>query len=441
MKLSNYPNEIDPIAILLIDDDEEDYLITRDLIEDINHQFYTLDWISDYQKALEIMAQETHDVYLVDYRLGAHTGLDLLREALDLGIEAPVILLTGQGDFQIDTQALERGAADYLIKSELDATHLERSIRYSIEQAKNVNLLRKFNQELEQRVEARTEALAMAIKRLEAANQALEGQIKERERIEKELRNSRRELQVALKKEKELSELKSRFISMASHEFRTPLSTILSSVNLIDRYQEMNDIEKSQKHIKRIKSSVSNLNNILEDFLSVDKLEAGKILVHYADLDIQEIILEVQEELTSTLKSGQEIRYLHKGNSHVVTTDPMLFKNILINLLSNAIKYSPENKPIEVSTETNSKKLLLQVTDYGIGIPASEQNHLFERFFRARNVVNIQGTGLGLNIVKRYVNILQGNIDFSSKENEGTTFFLSFPIKITQNEKDTINRR
>lgn len=201
----------------------------------------------------------------------------------------------------------------------------------------------------------------------------------------------------------------------------------------------MNDIEKIEKHIKRVKSSVSNLNNILEDFLSVDKLEAGKIQVHYAPLIIPEMVQEVQEELTSTLKLGQEIQYEHLGSTYTIQSDPLLFKNILINLLSNAIKYSQEHKVIDVKTETNHQHLFLKVTDYGMGIPASEQNHLFERFFRARNVTNIQGTGLGLNIVKKYVDILEGNIDFTSEENEGTTFFLSFPIKLIEDEKDTVN--
>ncbi len=428
MKSSNYPNEIELVSILLVDDDEEDYFITRDLIEDINHQAYTLDWISDYQKAIELMHLNMHDVYLVDYRLGAQTGLDLLREALDMGIEAPVILLTGQGDFQIDIQALKSGAADYLIKNELDANHLERSIRYSMQQANNLKLLRQFNQELEQRVEARTEALAMAINRLEVANQALGDEVRERERIAQELRKSRKEIQEALRKEKELSELKSRFISMASHEFRTPLSTILSSVNLIDRYHDPEHKEKRVKHIKRIKTSVKNLNGILEDFLSVDKLEAGRVEVHCANVNISELIKEVDEELQTYLKKGQYFQYSHNGSDVSFWLDPQVFKNILINLLSNAIKYSPEDKPIDIATEVGMEQLTLSIKDYGMGIPQEEQEHVFERFFRANNVTNIQGTGLGLNIVKRYVDLLHGDIHFQSKEQVGTTFFLSFPV-------------
>lgn len=265
--------------------------------------------------------------------------------------------------------------------------------------------LKQYSQELEQRVKARTEALGLAIEKLE---------------------ESQRDLQASLKKERELNELKSRFVSMASHEFRTPLSTILSSTSLVEKYLNPAHAEKRAKHIRRIKSSVRNLTGILNDFLSVDKLEAGKIDSNPQQFDPIELVEDVVEEMHPGLKTGQAIEYSHSGEKKPIFRDPQLLKNVLINLLSNAIKYSPEGKQIFVRTHIAGPNMQIEIEDQGIGIPEEEQNHMFERFFRAHNATNIQGTGLGLNIVKRYLDLLDGSLDFKSKENEGTTFRISF---------------
>lgn len=417
----------DLISILLIDDDEDDYLITRDIVENINHQRYTLDWVDSYSRGLEIIHRGEHDVYLVDYRLGAHTGLDLLQEAVDMEIDSPIILLTGLGDIEIDNKALEYGAADYLVKNELDPLHLERSIRYSIQQTKNIKRIRQLNQELEKRVAARTEALSMAMRSMEKTNQELQSQIQEREKVEQKLRESQEEIRQALHKERELNELKSRFVSMASHEFRTPLGTILSSVNLIRRYPETEQQDKREKHINRIKSAVANLNNILNDFLSVDKLDSGAVHTHVQQFDLADFINEVIEEMRPNCKNGQHIVFDTNGSIFQFTTDKQMLHNILINLLSNAIKYSGEGSKIDLHAKLADEGLHITVRDYGIGIPEKEQNHLFERFFRANNVTNIQGTGLGLNIVKRYIDLLGGSISFQSEESKGTSFTIIIP--------------
>ena len=272
--------------------------------------------------------------------------------------------------------------------------------------------LRKHSAELEQRVRARTEALALAIEKLE---------------------ESQRDLQESLKKERELNELKSRFVSMASHEFRTPLSTILSSTSLIDKYNAPEHDDKRQKHIRRIKASVRNLTGILNDFLSVDKLEAGKIASNPSACDVVEIAAEVIEEMHPALKTGQTIQLSVTGERKSVFLDPQLLKNILINLLSNAIKYSPEGKPIFLRIDILDGALRIEVEDQGIGIPEAEQSHMFERFFRAHNATNIQGTGLGLNIVKRYVDLMGGTLSFTSREHQGTTFRITFP-RIEENQ-------
>jgi len=412
----------------LIDDDEDDYIITRDLIEDINHRKYTVDWVDNYQKGMETIRKKEHDVYLIDYHLNTDSGLDVIREAVSIGCESPLILLTGEGRIEVDELALKAGAADYLVKNSLSSERLERSIRYSLQQANNLKKIRLLNQELEKRVAARTEALAMAIQKMEQTNQNLQNEIKERKNIEEALRKSQNELEQGLKKEKQLNELKSRFVSLASHEFRTPLSTILSSASLIEKYQREDQQDRRIKHINRIKSAVQNLTNILNDFLSIEKLDEGLIRSNPSTFDLRIFCEKMQEDMQQEAKEGQVITYEHKGESTHVYLDNQLLTNILINLLSNAIKYSHAGDQIALHSEITKDHICIKVKDEGIGIPEHEHEHMFERFFRAHNATNIKGTGLGLSIVKKYVELMNGNISFVSKEHEGTTFMIFFPL-------------
>ncbi|MBI1287341.1 MAG: PAS domain S-box protein [Flavobacteriales bacterium] len=230
----------------------------------------------------------------------------------------------------------------------------------------------------------------------------------------------------ALKKERELNELKSRFVSMASHEFRTPLATVLSSVNLVSRHAEAGNMESVSKHVGRIKNSIRNLTSILNDFLSLEKLEAGKVQYRPEEFEMCDVVRSVVEDIGAMTKSGQTIQ-LDCGEGSVVVLDPQLLRNILFNLLSNAVKYSKENAEIGLTVELADSQLTIRVSDKGIGIPEEEQKHLFERFFRAKNATNIQGTGLGLNIVSKHVELMGGSIDFTSKLNEGTTFMITLP--------------
>lgn len=269
--------------------------------------------------------------------------------------------------------------------------------------------LNTLNEQLEDRVANRTQQLDEAVRKLEA---------------------SRQELSVALEKEKQLGELKSRFVTMASHEFRTPLSTILSSVTLISKYNEPEQEEKRLKHIQRIKNSVGNLTSILNDFLSLGKLEEGKIGCSPTSFSITSFSGDIINELREITKKGQEIHYEHKGPDADVYLDKNLTRNICLNLLSNAIKYSEEGKQIRFSTSINNEKLVIGIEDQGMGIPESEQEHLFERFFRAGNASNIQGTGLGLNIVKKYTELMNGDVSFRSELNKGSIFTVELPVKL-----------
>lgn len=229
----------------------------------------------------------------------------------------------------------------------------------------------------------------------------------------------------SLQKEKELSELKSRFVSMASHEFRTPLSTVLSSAYLVEKYTTAEEQPKREKHIHRIISSVNMLTDILNDFLSVGKIEEGKIQVRLCDFSISKVVGSVVQEMQGTAKKGQQVNYRHEGNEQV-NLDPSLLKHVVMNLVSNAIKFSPEYSEIHVFTSVEPGRIVLSVKDSGIGISGEDQEHLMERFFRGSNATNIQGTGLGLHIVSKYAELMNGIVICNSELEKGTTFTVSF---------------
>jgi len=272
-------------------------------------------------------------------------------------------------------------------------------------------------------------ALATMNKKMEALNEELEKKVEARtsklqETMEK-LEASKDELSKALDKEKDLGDLKSAFVSMASHEFRTPLSTILSSASLLAKYKLTEEQPKRDKHVQRIKSSVINLNNILNEFLSLGKIEDGKVTAHETIFNIKELIIQQINEMAEILKPGQHVDYHHSGKTEVVL-DEVLFKNILINLLSNAVKFSAEDKPVFISTAVENHLLKFTIKDEGMGISKKDQEHLFEIFYRATNVVNIPGTGLGLHIVGKYVEMMHGTIDIKSELDKGTEINLIF---------------
>lgn len=267
--------------------------------------------------------------------------------------------------------------------------------------------LKKLNEELERKVGERTLVLKEALRELES---------------------SRDDLSAALEKEKEVNEMKTRFISMASHEFRTPLSTILSSVSLIARYGAEGEQEKREKHVGRIKNAVSGLTQILNDFLSIGKLEEGKVSAKWSEIHAREVISEVVADMHELCKQGQSV-VAEENEAFEAFTDRMILRNILLNLISNAIKFSPENSVIRVrSVRSESGRWRISVEDSGIGMSEEDQHHLFERFFRSRNVANIQGTGLGLHIVSKYLELLSGEISVSSRLDHGSTFTIEIPI-------------
>jgi len=240
------------------------------------------------------------------------------------------------------------------------------------------------------------------------------------------LKVTKQEVSTSLEKEKELNQMKSRFLSMASHEFRTPLSSVQLSAVLIEKYAAGFDNPQIFKHVNKIKNAVSNLTTILEDFLSLERLESDRIKPSYKLFNIFDLGEEVVEEMQMIAKEDQSIIYKHTGGEVMVYLDLNLIRNSIINLMSNAIKYSGEHTIIEFDTEVVDSLCKITVKDNGIGIPEEDQKMILEPFFRAHNTGTIPGTGLGLNIVVRYTELMGGTLQFESKVNKGTSFTLCF---------------
>lgn len=252
------------------------------------------------------------------------------------------------------------------------------------------------------------------------------------------MKDAEDQMRDALEKANVLNDMKSRFISMASHEFRTPLSTILSSLNLMIRYYELNQGDKLRAHAKKIKSAIANLTEILEYFLSVEKLESGKVKVEHSSFNIREFTADFVNEIQDMVEDNLSINLIETLEETDIVTDKKIYRTILQNLLSNAVKYSPDGGQISVRLSNTNHIIELVVTDEGMGIPEKDQPFLFDRFYRAENASNIQGTGLGLNIIKKYIELLGGDITFQSELGKGTTFTIHLPLNNQHtNETDT----
>jgi two-component system sensor kinase FixL len=268
--------------------------------------------------------------------------------------------------------------------------------------------------------------------RLTVYTNQLESLVTERtaslEKTVDELEKAKADVSLSLEKEKELNLLKSRFVSMASHEFRTPLSSIQLSASLIEKYAEEYANPHISKHVSKIKNGVGNLTIILNDFLSLEKLETGKVQAQRNIINLVKFSEEITEEMQIVAKQNQHIIYQHTGLENRIEIDGNLLRSAIINLIANAVKYSGEDTFIEFNTEITDEKCYITIKDDGIGIPLADQKHLFEPFFRANNTGNIPGTGLGLNIVERYIKLMEGEIEFESAENKGTKFTLIFDL-------------
>lgn len=281
--------------------------------------------------------------------------------------------------------------------------------------------IRELNSELEEKIKLRTQELWETVEELKHLNLDLEDEIRKRKQAEKKIKD-------ALQREIELNELKTKFLSLVSHEFKTPLSGILTSATLAEKYTKEEQQEKREKHLVTIRNKVHYLNNILNDFLSIERLDSGKGQYKFSSFSLKKLVNEVVYNANITLKDGQEIFYPRDIEDVILYQDEKILELILSNLLGNAIKYSPENTIIKFDINIDDKNVIFNVVDQGRGIPEKDQKHIFERYFRAENALLDQGTGIGLNIARAHLKNLNGSIKFISEENVGTTFTVVLPL-------------
>ena len=384
----------DQLKILIVDDDEDDYMILREIFSEIKEQDYNLDWVADYDKALETIEQDNHDVYLFDYRLGKRTGLELLCTAVSNGCMAPIILLTGQGDHDIDLQAMKMGAADYLVKGEMNALFLDRSIRYALEHKKMENKLRVMLQNLQKAHEEFTRAESTA-------------------------------------------KATSNFLANMSHEIRTPMNSIMGFSDLLGR----TSLDAKQKnYLDAVSLSGKLLIGIIDDILDMSKLESGKIVLELSEFNLENVILEAFKMVVIRMKDKPFDTYIDIGENvpEEIFGDPERLKQVLVNLLGNAVKFTSQGEiGVIVQLEDHAGNdpdhfyLRFIIKDTGVGIPKDKQEIVFKSFSQADQTITRKfgGTGLGLAISKAIVEIMGGKVWVESEEGKGSEFIFVIAVK------------
>ena len=416
--IANHLNLIQSIVetaidgILLIDTNGKILMVNPSTVRLFGYSFEEMEG-QNVSMLMPAPHREQHDQYIHNY---LSTGL---KKIIGIGREI-------EGCRKDGTRFPARLAVSELI---IDGHHYFTGIIQDLSEMKKVQQeIIKLNHELEQMVIERTTELQDAVNLLLETNQQLNQSIEKHKSYEAALVQTRDELKKSLDKEKELSSLKSRFVSMASHEFKTPLSSILSSASLISKYPNTEQAQDRNRHIDRIKASVNHLNNILTDFLSITHLEEGHLIPVISSFSIHSLLQDLRSEADGLLKKGQRLDFNSTVDDVVLKSDKNILRNILYNLVSNAIKYSAEGKSISCTTKVTDGNLIIDIRDEGFGIPPEDQKHIGTRFFRASNAVNVPGTGLGLNIVMSYLHSLHGELSFVSEQGIGTTFTITLPL-------------
>ena len=358
------------IQILLVDDDEDDYLITRDMLSELGSKYFRLDWVDNFDEACRRIEDCKYDVFLVDYRLGANNGLDLIKRALKSGCTAPLILLTGLEDREVDIQAMKCGAADYLVKGQITAPLLERSIRYSIAQAQMLQAL------------------------------------------------------------KESEKRKEMFVATLTHDLKTPIRAEYRVLEQLRDCRYGPVTAEQQEVIRELIKSNRYKHHMVDNLLGSYQFEDMSTLLSCELIDINNLI---QDSVRGDLKQLAEekhhtIRLELAEDLPRLRLDPLEIQRVLYNLVQNAILYTPTSGTITISTERREQRVWVSVEDTGPGIEPEKLELLFQPYATATKKLRQVGTGLGLYLSKQIVEAHEGYIGVDSMMGQGSRFFFNLPV-------------
>jgi signal transduction histidine kinase len=379
------------LRVLIADDDEDDYILTRELLRRVGQQHVRMDWTPSYEAALEAIEQNQHDVYLFDYHLGQSDGLELMREAMARGCKAPIILLTGNDAWETDVEAMKAGAADFLVKGQFDARLLERSIRYAIERKRAQEELLQYAHEIERK---------------------------------------NRDLAQAVQVSQEATKLKSQFLANVSHEIRTPMNGVLGMTELL---LDSDLTEEQRDYAETAFRSAEALLDIIDSILDLSKIEAGKLQLEALDFSPGEVLRDVLKLVSGRARSkGLTVRADVSQEAHEqLRGDPVRLRQVLLNLVANAVKFTESGEvSVKVSVESNfdrNVQLLFEVQDTGIGLSEEAVARLFQPFVQADGSITRKygGTGLGLAICKQLIEMMDGRVGVESKLEHGSRFWFT----------------
>ncbi len=379
-----------PVKILLIEDDVAEARLLHEILKNFNLTLFSLTHVKRLQAGLERLKEDHFDVILLDLTLPDSQGLGSLEILVDRNPHLPIVVLTNTNDDRLAIEAVRQGAQDYLVKRQINIDVLVRSLQYAIERQRVSDLLRETNENLVTQIKQKTAELMKA---------------------------------------KEINQLQSELVSMFSHDFRSPLTTVLSCAELLQNKSDRLSEEKKVYLFQMLRNASKNMVQLLDEVLLVGRTDSGTLECKLSELDLEGFCRQLVEELQINADK-KHIKLIFSGDRQLKASlwDANLLRHILGNLLANAIKYSPEQSKVEFELISNEQQVIFRIQDWGIGIPQRDLQNLFEPFHRASNVGKTPGTGLGLAIVKSCVETHKGQIEVDSEVNVGTTVIVTLPV-------------